>query len=485
MNFTSSTRNLAALIFIGALVLHLMGTWILPLVDRDEPRFAEASREMLQRGDYVVPFFNNAYRFDKPPLIYWCQAASMKLFGENEFAVRFPSAVAAALIAVLIFGFATRVAGNVVGLKAAIIFTTSLQVLVHAKLAVADMAMVCLVTAGFWSGWELSRPPEQNNQNQNRFWWWIFYLSLAFGFLAKGPVAWLPLLAPIQAARKRDGSWRRFHPAIGIFVMFAVIAIWAVPALVQTNGDFLRVGIGKHVIQRSVAPMEGHGLQGTLGYFVMLPLYFLTVFASFFPWSFFLPRLIRSKFYAPARGEIDNYLLLGIAATFVLFTLVSTKLPHYTLPCFPLLALWLALNWENLVPSKKLFQRMAIGVAAIAVIVSLVGFTLLRPCFPAFEIFSKTKSLLKPEMEFASTGYQEPGLVWYFRGDVHGFYQSINAAALPNFMAAPGARFCILPTAKISDVFPTIPQSWIQTNSAGMDFVHFKRVDLTMLVKPE
>jgi 4-amino-4-deoxy-L-arabinose transferase-like glycosyltransferase len=485
MNFTSSTRNLTALIFAGALALHLMGTWILPLVDRDEPRFAEASREMLQRGDYVVPFFNNAYRFDKPPLIYWCQVASMKLFGENEFAARFPSAVAAALIAVLIFGFGTRVAGSAVGLKAAIVFTTSLQVLVHAKLAVADMAMVCFVTAGFWSGWELSRPPEQNNQKQNRLWWWIFYLSLAIGFLAKGPVAWLPLLAPIQAAWKRDGSWRQFKPVTGILIMFAVIAIWAIPALLQTNGDFLRIGIGKHIIQRSVAPMEGHGLHGALGYLVMLPLYFLTVFASFFPWSFFLPRLISSKFRADARGEIDNYLLLGIAATFILFTLVSTKLPHYTLPCFPLLSLWLALNWENLVPSKKNFQRMAIGVAVLAIIVSLVGFSLVRPCFPAAEMFSKTKSLMKPEMEFASTGYQEPGLVWYFRGEVRGFYQPMNPAALPDFMATPGARFCILPTAKVPDVFPTIPPSWIQTNSSGMDFVHFKRVDLTMLVKPE
>ncbi|HSY74602.1 MAG TPA: hypothetical protein VK810_03960, partial [Dongiaceae bacterium] len=278
---------------------------------------------------------------------------------------------------------------------------------------------------------------------------------------------------------------RQFKPVVGILIMFAIIAIWAVPALVQTNGDFLRVGIGKHVIQRSVAPMEGHGLHGTLGYLVMLPLYFLTVFASFFPWSFFLPRLLRSKFRMSERGEIDNYILLGIATTFILFTLVSTKLPHYTLPCFPFLSLWLALNWEILVPSKKLFPRMAIGVTALAAIVSLVGFTFLRPCFPAFEMFSKNKSFLKPEMEFASTGYQEPGLVWYFRSEVHGFYQPMNLAALPNFMAAPGARFCILPTAKISDVFPTIPQSWIQTNSAGMDFVHFKRVDLTMLVKPE
>jgi 4-amino-4-deoxy-L-arabinose transferase-like glycosyltransferase len=485
MQFTPNSRNLMALVFAGALALHLMGTWILPLIDRDEPRFAEASREMRQRGDYVVPFFNNAYRFDKPPLIYWCQAASMKLFGENEFAARLPSAVAAAFIAVLIFGFGTRAAGNEVGLKAAIIFTTSLQVLVHAKLAVADMAMVCFVTAGFWAGWELSRSPDENSRKQNRLWWWIFYLSLAFGFLAKGPIAWLPLLAPIQAAWRRDGSWRRFRPMIGILIMLAVIAIWAVPALLQTNGDFFRVGIGKHVIQRSIAPLEGHGLHGTLGYLILLPFYFLTVFASFFPWSFFLPRLIRSKFQAPAQGEIENYLLPGIATTFILFTLVSTKLPHYTLPCFPLLSLWLALNWETFVPSKKLFPRMAISMAVLATVISLAGFSLARPCFPDAEMFSKTKPFLKPEMEFASAVYQEPGLVWYFRGEVRGFYRPLDLAALPSFMAAPGVRFCILPTAKIPDAFPNIPPSWPQTRLHGMDFAHFKRVDLTMLLKPD
>src|SRR5215469_4706404 len=74
-----------------SLVLLLAGNWILPLTDRDETRFAEASREMLQRGDYVVPWFNGHWRFDKPILIYWCQSASYRLFGVNDFAARFPS----------------------------------------------------------------------------------------------------------------------------------------------------------------------------------------------------------------------------------------------------------------------------------------------------------------------------------------------------------------------------------------------------------
>ncbi len=96
-----------ALLFFGCIAFHLIGTWSVPLIDRDEPRFAEASREMIERGDYIVPHFNNQLRLDKPPLAYWAQAASYKIFGENDFAARFPSTIAAALVALSIFAWGT------------------------------------------------------------------------------------------------------------------------------------------------------------------------------------------------------------------------------------------------------------------------------------------------------------------------------------------------------------------------------------------
>src|SRR5207249_544687 len=113
--------------FFGALFFHLAGTWALPLVDRDEPRFAEASREMIERGDYVIPFFNNHYRFDKPPLTYWCQVACFRVFGQNEFAARFPTAVAAAFTALVIFAWGLRLELPRAGLWAAIMFTLCVQ----------------------------------------------------------------------------------------------------------------------------------------------------------------------------------------------------------------------------------------------------------------------------------------------------------------------------------------------------------------------
>ncbi|CAN5452829.1 hypothetical protein BH18VER2_BH18VER2_15430 [soil metagenome] len=119
---------------------------MLPLVDRDEPRFAEASREMIERGNYIVPYFNNRYRFDKPPLTYWCQVASFRVFGENPFAARLPSVLAAALTAVAVYAWGRRLGLGRAAFWAAIIFTLCLQTFVHAKAAVAAMWLPLLMT---------------------------------------------------------------------------------------------------------------------------------------------------------------------------------------------------------------------------------------------------------------------------------------------------------------------------------------------------
>ncbi len=162
---SSSVKSINyALLFFGCVVFHITGTWSLPLIDRDEPRFAEASREMIERGNYIVPYFNNELRLDKPPLTYWVQVASYRIFGESDFAARFPSAIAAALTAVLILAWGRRIGGEKLGWWAAIIFTLSLQTFVHAKAAVADMWLVLFVTLAHWAGYELIQRPTPNAQ---------------------------------------------------------------------------------------------------------------------------------------------------------------------------------------------------------------------------------------------------------------------------------------------------------------------------------
>src|ERR1700742_4954412 len=96
------------LFFLGAVLLYSIGNNRLPLIDRDEPRFAEASREMRQSGDYLVPRLNGEFRFDKPPLIYWSQVAAFDLLADNDFGARLPSAIFAALTATVTLVFGQR-----------------------------------------------------------------------------------------------------------------------------------------------------------------------------------------------------------------------------------------------------------------------------------------------------------------------------------------------------------------------------------------
>ena len=297
----AGVRNYA-LLFVSCVFFHVAGTWSLPLIDRDEPRFAEASREMIERSDYVVPYFNNHFRFDKPPLTYWAQIASYKIFGQNDFAARLPSAIAAALTALSIFAWGTRVGTARVGWWSAIIFTLSLQTFLHAKAAVADMWLVLFVTLAHRAGYELLRhrlspPADQTSdlKHQTSHWWWVFYLSLAFGFLAKGPIGWIPLLTVglTMIFLRETPLARQFAFGRGLLLMLSIVALWGIPALIQTHGQFFVVGIGRHVIGRSLATMEGHGADSLGMYLLLLPFYLVTIFLSFFPWSIKLPWLIR------------------------------------------------------------------------------------------------------------------------------------------------------------------------------------------------
>ena len=516
-----------ALFFFGCLIFHLAGTWNLPLIDRDEPRFAEASREMIERADFIVPHFNNQLRLDKPPLTYWAQVASFTIFGENDFAARFPSAFAATLIAFSILGWGSRIGKECVGLCAAIIFTLSLQTFVHAKAAVADMWLVLFVTLAHWAGFELIQRPTCNAQrptfdsggveapvarrNSDWSWWLIFYVALAFAFLAKGPIGWTPLLtvgSTILFSRDLQLA-HGFKFVRGALLMLAIVAIWGIPALIRTHGEFLTVGIGRHVIGRSFGAMEGHGANSLGAYLALLPFYFVTIFASFLPWSIKLPWLTRNLWQK--RDNIDNYLLAGAAVIFIIFTLIKTKLPHYTLPAFPLLSLLLARHWscpERLAARKldrfkrsslggveiqaaavgdqsSLFKGIAIATMCLWLTIALVIPSQIARSFPAYTLFQESRDYLRPEMEFGAVDYQEPSLVWYFRSRIRGTMLPLRRGSASQFMNKSGPRFIVLPALLAGKILPNQPPTWKTFSTQGFNIAKGRRVDLTLVLKPD
>jgi 4-amino-4-deoxy-L-arabinose transferase-like glycosyltransferase len=472
-------------ILILSLALLLAGNWILPLTDRDETRFAEASREMIQRSDFVVPWFNGAWRFDKPVLIYWCQIASYKILGENPFAARLPSVLFTTATALLLVRWGKKISapdlerGNKIGFLAGAIFVAGLHIAIIGRVATADMALVFFFTLAAASGWELTRPENPARKID----WLIFYGTLALGFLAKGPVADLPLAGLFLGRALRKTSFRLplVETVAGIIFTTALVLLWAIPALRQTHGQFLAVGLGEHVLFRSVGVIDNHGLKGIFGFILLLPLYFLTFFVSFFPWSTRVPAALKKWWPERKRDDLGWYLLVQAAIVFVIFSLVRTKLPHYTIPAFPLIALWLA---RQIISEKNSFAWFGQRFLAMIVFILVLTFGI----FPVAKNYLLTENLwravqpyVRANTKIACLDYTEPSLVWKFRGVSTNFILLGDLKLAANFLTNAPPFILVLPTKNLPDLANT---NGTQIRASGLDMVRFKNRDLTAIIRP-
>jgi hypothetical protein len=236
--------------------------------------------------------------------------------------------------------------------------------------------------------------------------------------------------------------------------------------LLMTNGEFLRVGIGKHVVQRSIEPMESHGAPGVAGYLLLLPFYLVTVFVSFAPWSVCLPTLVRKA--ASVQGGIDRYLLLMAGLVFLVFTLIRTKLPHYTLPAFPLLALLAGRHLSPKFPAARVTGLSA----AVYVLIATAGFAAIEPAFPSKMIVQRLRPYLRPDTRTGSVGYDEQSLVWYLRSVTRPFHQRLRPENAAPFLAGPGPAACIFSEPELSGI-PLEPR-WRTVTYRGLNFARWK-----------
>lgn len=357
-------RRAPWLLIALVLAVLLPGTATLPLVDRDEPRFATATREMMERHDWVVPTFNGRERFDKPVLTYWLMRVGYGIFGVGEFGARV-HAIAATLALVLVtWWIGRRWFGEVVGLYAGAILASCLQVFIHGRLALADMPMVaCVLIACAALKELLGSPPHPAFRTPA--WWWL-YGALGLGFLAKGPIVFAVPVLGLLIFRfilfRQPVSWSRLQILPGLMLTLVIMALWGIPALIVTEGRFWQVGMGEHVVQRGFERFNNRGYS---------PFFYLgTAPLSLFPWIGlvgFLPWIIRRNW-----DGRTAWLVSWIVATYLIFTAYATQLPHYVLPAFPALALLLG---HIFVSDRTAWPRAA--VRASWAFVGVVGLVLL------------------------------------------------------------------------------------------------------------
>lgn len=387
------TRHCIIIFLLGLLAL-LPGNALLPMIDRDEPRFTQATREMIQRDDWVIPYFNGEYRFDKPILIYWMMRASFVFFGVNEFAARLPSVLMTLLIAFAIYEFGRRWIADTTAFFAACGWLTCFQIFIHGRLAVADMPMVLAVALTHWAIFEIlfSKKKYQASAKKSKSiviqflretdqWFWILYLSLGLGFLAKGPVSWFCPILTLALFRwvfwRKPMEWSRLKLHVGAPLVIAIVAAWGIPALIKTHGQFWQVGINEHIVQRGLETFNSR---------IFLPFYyFITAFLSLFPWMAFVGfawTAVRAKW-----SRQNAFLVAWAIGPYLIFSLYKTQLPHYTMPAFPAIFLLLAQGLRNDFPKKTWHQAIFWSVIGGAFVLALALISV--GVFEKFTIFMR------------------------------------------------------------------------------------------------
>ncbi len=293
-----------------------------PLFDEDEGFYAEASREMLENGNYLTAYINGAPQYDKPILIYWLQVISFRIFGQNEFAARFPSALATFLWMLAIFSFARRHLGVQSGFLAALFFISAIQVTITGKAAIVDSTLNLFLTQCLFHLYEYTK-----NQNR-RIYTAAIYAGL--GFLAKGPVA---VVIPFGVSliyclvQRQFRCWLKMVfnlPAILIFIGIALP--WYVLEYLDQGMIFIQEFFLKHNLERFSRTFEGHS--GSLLYY--LPV----IIIGTLPHCGLLVALI-CQARSLLKQDVYRFCFIWVGFVLLLFSFGSTKLPHYILSAFP------------------------------------------------------------------------------------------------------------------------------------------------------
>ena len=486
MNAVPSWRT-GFLLALAVLAFALPQAALLPLLDRDEPRFAEASREMLQSGNYVVPTFNEAPRYAKPPLIYWCQAASFSLFGQNAFAARLPSLLAVAGTALLLFGWGIRLGSAGIGLIAGLAYAFCLQVVQQGRVATADALLIFFITLIGYAGWrllELGRHPE--SKSSWNFWGILLALGFGAGFLAKGPEALLPFIPLLVGAR---GMGVRIITALIALLALGLlfVAAWAIPAYVQTHGAYWQEGLGNDVGKRMVSGFQGHGASTTGWYLLTLPFYVLLFWLSALPWSPLLITERKRLFSGHASDWTDRYLLANAVLIFVVFTLMVTKLPHYTLPAFPFLALFFARRWilAGLPPAKPARITVLFGLTLAVLTLVAVPIALAKGGTPSpvAELVREGRDQLHPETQFALVDFREPNAIWEMRRVVTKPATFIDETQAIFYLQQPGSHAVIFSTVLWNKMKTQADPAWKTYEARGFNAARLSSLDLTLVVK--
>lgn len=323
------------------------------LVDPDEGRYAEIPREMAASGDWVTPRLNDLKYFEKPPLQYWITAIAYRIFGVDEWVARLWPALAGLAGALVVFIAGTRLYDRRTAVLAALMLLGMTQYVLFAHILTLDMSVTLFLSTALLAIAVAQR--DNANTAERRRWMLLAWISAGAAVLTKGLIGIvLPAAAVgVYALAQRDFHLlRRLHFGRGLALFLLICVPWFVLVSVR-NPEFARFFFWHEHIERFLFP--GHHRPGPWWYFLPILAVGVMPFLGLLAWS--APRWWREK--TTSGFQRTRFLALSAVIVLVFFSASSSKLPGYILPMFPLIALLLAHDVDN-VPSRTLAALLAI-----------------------------------------------------------------------------------------------------------------------------
>jgi 4-amino-4-deoxy-L-arabinose transferase-like glycosyltransferase len=362
------------LVLLGLVLLRLVSLGLYPVMETTEARYAEIARLMIESNDWITPWFDYGVPFwGKPPASFWLTAISMRVFGLNEFAARFPHFLGGLGIGYMTWRLA-RQRSVEAGVYAPILLAGSLLFFISAGAVMTDVTLVIGTTLTMFSFWNGLHTEGRSAQ----FGRWGMFVGLAIGLLAKGPIALIlsgfPLMVWTIWQSQFGRVWRVFPWICGILLVIVLTLPWYVLAEQHTPGFLKYFIIGEHWDRFVHSGWKGD-LYGTAHAYPRGTIW-LFALAALLPWTFLLPlaalwwRRSPSNVKPATKNQAWlTYLVIWGLTPCIFFTFAGNIIVPYVLPALPATALlgayWLVQRFSVQRASRILF----IGVGCVVVII--------------------------------------------------------------------------------------------------------------------
>ena len=351
-----------ALVFLGFFLVYLLPIGSRPMVVPDEVRYGEISREMIATGDWIVPRLNGLRYFEKPVMGYWLNGLSMLAFGETSFAVRFPSAMAAGLSALMMWLLMRRSTDAATGILAALIFLTCFEVVGTGVFSVLDGMLAMFITMALTAFYLACNSPQGSLREKGLL--ALFGIFCGLAFLTKGFLAFAVPVVVIVPYLIWAGRWRDLFRMAALPIAAAVLVSlpWAI-AVHLKEPDYWNYFFWQEHVNRFLAEDAQHKAS--------VWTYFLAFPVAALPWSALIPASVLGMNRSRMKTPLFRYALCWFVFPLLFFSAASGKLLTYMLPCFAPFALLLTMGLSACFGQKqcKAFRG---GVIVLIVLFAII-----------------------------------------------------------------------------------------------------------------